>query len=89
MCYGGCDCQRCNPEDEPVVEKSAWTTERPTRAGWYWFRRTDLPHENIGILQVVTIKGKRGLRVWDEIDGTWESITQYRGEWQGPLEPEA
>lgn len=40
MCYGGCDCQRCNPPDEPTQKVSAWTTERPTKAGLFWYRST-------------------------------------------------
>lgn len=38
MCYGGCDCRRCNPLDVPVKKRSAWTSKRPTKAGWYWWR---------------------------------------------------
>lgn len=43
MCYGGCDCQRCNPPEEPVRKRSAWSPERPTTAGWYWVRRPKDP----------------------------------------------
>lgn len=82
MCYGGCDCQRCNPEDEPVVEKSAWTTERPKMAGFYWFRE---PNVTPYVVQV----GTDGLGVWVWWNMQWELIETWTGEWQPVAEPEA
>ena len=38
MCCSSGNCQRCNPVGENLVTQSAWTRERPTTAGWYWWR---------------------------------------------------
>ncbi len=68
---------------------TAWSRERPTKPGWYWFRRIDLPPHCMreSVLEVGTVKGK--LHVYEDYgDGVlWHPLSQYNGEWQGPLEP--
>ena len=87
MCYGGCDCQRCNPSDEPVQKVSAWTTKRPTQAGWYWWREFDgMPAVPVLIrhtqdappeLYAVHFGGKEN---WiEQLTGEWQAV-------QGPRE---
>lgn len=86
MCYGGCDCQRCNPPDEPQVTQSAWTTEKPTTAGWYWVRWPHEPHIGEEIREVTQPNGPDTdyLEAGDiPMD---EYVEEYSPEWQ-PVEP--
>ena len=59
-----------------------WTTARPTKAGWYWWRRSVGYHKALKVYSVAgslcVAQGDDHLPV-EEIDG---------GEWQGPIEPE-
>ena len=57
-----------------------WTTEKPTKSGWYWWRRRGDPF----VLSVVEIEGQlfaNGASV--------EELTDHDGEWSGPLEEPA
>ena len=62
-----------------------WTTARPTKAGWYWFRDVSRPYEDEREPYVVKVRQRGGrLCVGNcDIDGP-----PYNGEWQGPIEPE-
>lgn len=65
-----------------------WTTERPTRAGWYWWR--NLPEHDPAVVRIFTRNGF--MRVdWGSKDADYLSpwTRDVGGEWQGPLEPEA
>jgi hypothetical protein len=66
-----------------------WSPEKPKEAGWYWFKRTDLPAHcrRSAVLEVCSIKG--GLKVHEDYgDGVlWHPVKQYNGLWCGPLEP--
>jgi len=61
---------------------TAWTREKPTKPGWYWWRWA--PKSLMLVLDVHVRDGKMqafsylGLNPIDECDG----------EWQGPIEPE-
>jgi hypothetical protein len=56
-----------------------WTTEKPTTAGWYWFR--GLAHEaDPFIVQV----DEAGQFQWP--DGGFQEVTLAKGEWAGPIE---
>ena len=52
---------------------TAWSRERPTKAGWYWWR--DLPSAEAQPVKVLAYS-----------DGSAMTHCDY-GEWQGPLEP--
>ena len=84
MCYGGCDCQRCNPPDEPQVTQSAWTTEKPTTAGrYYWFRRW----EGFGRDFILFIYKANGGLMVEQLSGEITALKDFEsGEWQ-PVEP--
>lgn len=55
---------------------SAWTTERPTKAGWYWWRYTKGSTEHImkvyPTLAVEWLNGEADHV--DEIDGEWQPV---------------
>lgn len=56
-----------------------WTTEKPTKAGWYWWRRGTF-------LFVRHVQGHVDEQLW--ADGyTVEKLTESNAQWAGPLEP--
>lgn len=91
MCYGGCDCQRCNPVGENLVTQSAWTRERPTTAGWYWWRKGPGYSKNMAAIFYDEPRSEwraRFLMLNGEAVGTLP-IDVCDGEWQAVKEPEA
>jgi len=65
-----------------------WTSEKPTRPGWYWYRVQVHP-EHIGITQVVLIEQYRDWELLMSVIGTDERLPIPNGQWAGPLEPPA
>lgn len=63
-----------------------WTTEKPARPGWYWYR---LSHEDYKP-EIVSVNeiGYKMNAVWPT-SGKSEFIEGMLGEWAGPLEPPA
>ena len=57
---------------------SAWTTERPTVAGWYWWTNEDIAPV---ICQV------RNGRAYFEGGGSF-TAEKLGGRWQGPITPQ-
>ena len=66
-----------------------WTTERPTEAGWYFYKPTpeerDLdPWEILRVFE----HQETGLMAINDTD--YDSVANLHGEWAGPIpEPEA
>lgn len=71
-------------ESELEQAMTRWTTERPTRAGWYWWRDAHTSWvfkiELHPDLDVLCYREAHDLYPIGDILG---------GEWQGPIEPEA
>ena len=63
-----------------------WTTARPTKVGWYWFRDVSRPYEDEREPYVVKVRQRGGrLCVGNcDIDGP-----PYNGEWLGPITPDS
>lgn len=62
-----------------------WTTARPTKAGWYWWRT----HAKDGKPWVVKVQRlDRGMMQMWRIGWDNPAIIGEGGEWQGPIEPE-
>ncbi len=57
---------------------TAWSRERPTGAGFYWFRRDS--HSRKWIVEI----SRNGVHF---TSGCAVSLDDIKGEWQGPLEP--
>ena len=60
-----------------------WTTEKPDRLGWYWYRDAD----NAASLHPVWWKEEDDALVIVGEDGNLIYVTSSKGEWAGPLEP--
>ena len=67
-----------------------WTTEKPTKPGWYWYRDKDIPtqpvyvYNAVGGLFVELWNGE--IRSFESRSGRWKSMS---GQWAGPIrEPE-
>ncbi len=63
---------------------TAWSRERPTQAGWYWWRRSIQDPEQV--LRIVVIP-MLGLHATSMFDNDAKKVSVLDGEWQGPLEP--
>lgn len=62
-----------------------WTTEKPTKPGWYWWRCRGVQCVvEIGTPQHV-IQLSSGLSVWFT-SGSVRKLQDVDGEWAGPLE---
>lgn len=70
-----------------VTPKTKWTTERPKREGWYWWRRNG----RVSIVQVIwepwDSEGNGEFEVHG--DGILWGLHALSGEWQAVKEPEA
>ncbi|WP_447973589.1 hypothetical protein [Nitrospira sp. Kam-Ns4a] len=55
-----------------------WTTDKPLKAGWYWYRGEAREADPL-IVQV----DETGLFQWP--DGTFQEVKLTRGEWAGPI----
>ena len=63
-----------------------WTSEKPKRPGWYWYRDVTTP-ETVGIIQLMVDQDGQ---LMDVDDFRSRSLTDERYEnfeWAGPLEP--
>jgi hypothetical protein len=58
-----------------------WTIEKPTRPGWYWYRKNE--KDTHLLLDVRKIEGQL-TATWP--NGLSEFIDRMPGEWSGPLE---
>lgn len=62
-----------------------WTTDMPTKPGWYWWRRSDEEHaaliSNAKVIEVFEYG------VDNTLYSTYGFVSQLDGEWAGPLEP--
>lgn len=68
-----------------------WTTEKPTKPGWYWWRR--YPKKKAYKVEVKRGRGVLRGNQWLEVYWEGERVARFdepvRGEWAGPLdEPE-
>ena len=57
-----------------------WTTEKPTRPGWYWYRKGEKDVQLL--MDVRKIEGQLTAH-WS--NGVSEVIDHMCGEWSGPL----
>ena len=58
-----------------------WTIEKPTKPGWYWYRKNE---EQSQVLMQMQGIGEQTTAVGP--NGRWESVFNMPGEWSGPLE---
>lgn len=71
------------------MNKGAWTSEKPTAPGWYWFRRKkgDGSIEFTTIVEVVKIHGRVHMSDSGDVPLSGYNHGSFRGyEWQ-PVAP--
>ena len=62
-----------------------WTTDKPTRNGWYWHRVDELDDWQV---VEVNIYGKFAYpTVWFARKTSWYRLKNMGGQWCGPLAP--
>lgn len=59
------------------MERLIWTTDQPTKPGWYWQRRPHFKGEGAHIVQVRNYVGKLCIMNWE--------IPNKDVEWAGPI----
>jgi hypothetical protein len=67
-----------------------WTTETPTKPGWYWLRdlMNDTPICDPTTYTVVRLSFDLQGHTWvHDSDGFVQLSQRFRGSWAGPLEP--
>ncbi len=73
-----------------------WTTDKPTKEGWYWYREPAAPDERKlpRIIDVRMVDDElwtlSHLNRWGEYDGPYTSSGRpcdMFGQWYGPIEP--
>ncbi len=62
-----------------------WTSEKPSKPGWYWYRATDQGEPSIERVVVDRRHGRTCMVLEDGPEGL-EEVALYGGEWFGPLE---
>lgn len=72
----------------PTVQKaspmSTWTTEKPTVAGWYWYKNHIT--QAVDVVLVRRAGCNYPLEACDA-DGRWDTVTNWHGQWSGPILP--
>jgi hypothetical protein len=67
-----------------------WTRDRPTKTGWYWWRDPEYRENLPEVCKVYRDRFEAILRItWNDSSGADYPVTDYDGEWAGPLEPPA
>jgi hypothetical protein len=64
---------------EESMSPYRWSNDKPTRAGWYWFRGQ--AHEADPFIVLVD---EAGQFQWP--DGGFQEVPLAKGEWAGPIE---
>ena len=57
--------------------KPKWTKEKPTKAGWYWYKRGKNKRERIIRVEFVN----KLLIVYDNIEMIYQHSTSFEGYW--------
>ena len=67
------------------AEKSPWSADRPTKAGYYWLRFSD---GRSCIVQVIHSEQDFNRLVVLFTHGRLDWVESVKGSWQGPLSPQ-
>ena len=63
-----------------------WTTEKPTHAGWYWYRFNEIDDAQcVHVFWPVQVNAK--YLCVAAIGSLNEPIQEWFGQWAGPLDP--
>jgi hypothetical protein len=80
-----------SPEGIPMTDCNTdsrqWTSEKPTKSGFYYYRQSD--NEDPIVLKVDVLDDRKGhiSVVWLHGDNAAEPLEQCHGDWAGPIEP--
>jgi hypothetical protein len=77
------------PMADDQTDQRQWTSERPTKSGFYYYRQSN--DEEPIVLRVEVLDDRKGLNsvVWLPGDNAAEPLEQCHGDWAGPIEPPA
>ena len=68
-----------------IMTEAGWTSEKPTAAGWYWWRRDQ--HALPGVAIVCSdLSGYYMSRTGH--NSTFDHVDDVIGEWRGPISPD-
>jgi hypothetical protein len=76
-----------------MIVPPAWTRDKPTQTGWYWYRG-DYDAASADIQPVVTYVNTDGSKIGLRTPCAWQPFMDYddrlesfTGEWCGPITP--
>jgi hypothetical protein len=77
------------PMAENKTDPRQWTSEKPTKSGFYYYRQSN--DEDPIVLKVDVLDDRKGrsIVVWLPGDNAPEPLEQCHGDWAGPIEPPA
>ena len=67
---------------------TAWSRERPTKPGWYWWRYNE--HSPVHATKIEQGNGADNDGLWYARENSYvpsNAVYLQYGEWQGPLDP--
>lgn len=68
------------------MTEAGWTSNAPTKEGWYWWQRTE--NDNPVVVWVNAFHPDKQLRA-EMISGRRELLTHFNGLFKGPLSPDS
>ena len=68
------------------MTEAGWTSNAPTKEGWYWWQRTE--NDNPVVVWVNTFHPDKQLRA-EMISGRRELLTHFSGLFKGPISPDS
>ena len=71
---------------ELSTTEAGWTSNAPTKEGWYWWQRTE--NDNPVVVWVNTFHPDKQLRA-EMISGRRELLTHFTGLFNGPITPDS
>lgn len=73
------ECPRYDNARGNMMSIYRWTVEKPSQAGWYWFRGEAGETEPF-----IVLVDEAGQFQWP--DGAFQEVALAHGEWAGPIE---
>ena len=71
-----CKCQKSSESASNGLLSFTWSSEQPTKEGWYWLRQY-----KDSVPEIVKVDDKRDIELWDQ-----NVLDLDHAEWAGPIQ---